>query len=162
MTSTNLDGTYSATYMAQSPDGNGGYIPQATLALFKFTSTTFHGAIHVYRGGAPAQRTVEVAGQYKLQKNDARRAVDGFVYVGLLPEPGAAASLYQMLYVVRRTNDEFDFILVETRPDDPLVMARIRDRGDHGTLDLSVNAIDPPPAYPPNAIVQGTFKRCSF
>jgi len=154
MTDTNLTGTYSATYMAQGPDGSGGYTPQATLALFKFTKTTFHGVIHLYRGGAPEHRTIPVAGEYALKHNDELKAIDGLIYVGLLPGADEPPTLIQKLYVVRRKKEEFDFLLIESFP--VAHMERIR---GGGPADPSVPPLQPQ-LYPPNGIVQGTFKRC--
>jgi len=159
MTDTNLTGTYSATWVAQAPDGSGGYIQQATLALFRFDKKNFHGLIHLYRGGALEHRTVPVRGEYELKKNEGLNAIDGLLYVGLLPgaeEPMNFEDVQpiqiQKLYVVRRKKEEFDFLLIESIP--VAHMERIRG-GEHG---------DPPDtltqAHTPNGIVQGTFKRC--
>lgn len=159
MTDTNLTGTYSATWVAQAPDGSGGYTQQATLALFRFDKETFHGLIHLYRGGAPEHRTIPVKGHYELKHNDGLKAIDGVMYVGLLPgseEPpffdDEQPNQIQKLYVVRRKKEEFDFLLIESFP--VAHMERIRD-GEHGD-----STGFPLPVYPPNAIVQGTFKRC--
>ena len=159
MTDTNLTGSYSATWVAQSPDGSGGYTQQATLALFRFDKKHFHDLIHLYRGGAPEHRKIPVKGHYELKHNDGLKAIDGLMYVGLLPgteEPldldEAQPFQIQKLYVVRRKKEEFDFVLIESLP----VAQMERDQnGDSGR-----SAGFPLPPHPPNAIVQGTFKRC--
>lgn len=159
MTDTNLTGTYSATWVAQAPLETGGYSQQSTLALFRFDKTDFHGLIHLYRGGTPEHRTIPVKGQYELKHNDGLKAIDGLMYVGLLH--GATEPAHpdeeqpfqiQKLYVVRRKKEEFDFVLIESFT--PAQMERVRN-DDHGS-----SAGFPLPPHPPNAIVQGTFKRC--
>ena len=154
MTDTNLTGTYSANYTAQGLNENGGYIQQATLALFKFSKKTFKGTIHLYRAGAPAYRVITVSGDYILQKNEELKAIDGIVHVGIKPTPDQDPVLYQRLYVVRRKKEEFDFILIESLPVTQL--ERVATEGTHDPSDLSF----PLPQNPPNGIIQGTFKRC--
>jgi len=159
MTDSNLTGTYSATWVAQAPLETGGYSQQATLGLFRFDKKDFHGLIHLYRGGTPAYRTIPVKGHYELQHNDGLNAIDGMMYVGLLhgtEEPSYPNDeqpfLTQKLYVVRRKKEEFDFVLIESLTPAEMESVSSGDHGNPAGLPLISN--------PPNAIVQGTFKRC--
>ena len=159
MTDTNLTGSYSATWVAQAPDGSGGYTQQATLALFRFDKKDFHGLIHLYRGGAPEYRTIPVKGHYELKHNDGLKAIDGLMYVGLLagteepPIPNEEQPFQtQELYIVRRKKAEFDFLLIKSLPAAHTERVRGGEHGDTTGFPL--------PPHPPNAIVQGTFKRC--
>lgn len=136
-----FSGTFVSNYIAYPASPSAGFIPQATVAIFRFKYDSTHsGLIYRYFSGAADSQVLKFHGIYNLTFDPDVQAFQGTIEVRLVND-NEDVQVKQILHAVLVNRDQIKFVLVRSLPP-----------------DLEVEALRTPP-HPPNAIVQGVMDR---